>query len=149
MVTKYHSCRYQFSWGPSLTQPKFLRDQISWGPNFLGTKKIRGPNEIGDHFSYSQSGESVKFIKNPTLDYDAYMHYVLDLKFWLECVLLSIIGAFGFLGNIITFIVLKGQVCNLYVMSVTFLHNVWNHTDISALYNNYINIFRLSAALGL
>ena len=44
-------------------------------------------------------------------DYDAYMHYVLDLKFWLECVLLSIIGAFGFLGNIITFIVLKGQVC--------------------------------------
>ena len=53
------------------------------------------------------------------------MHYVLDLKFWLECVLLSIIGAFGFLGNIITFIVLKGQVCNLYVISaVTFLHNV-------------------------
>ena len=43
-------------------------------------------------------------------DYDAYMYYVLDLKFWLECVLLSIIGAFGFLGNIITFIVLKGQV---------------------------------------
>ena len=32
---------------------KFLGDQISWGPNFLGTKKVRGPNEIRDHFSYS------------------------------------------------------------------------------------------------
>ena len=47
----------------------------------------------------------------PLQNYEEYMHYVLDLKFWLECVLLSIIGAFGFLGNIITFIVLKGQVC--------------------------------------
>ncbi len=37
------------------------------------------------------------------------MHYVLDIKFWLECVLLSIIGAFGFFGNIITFVVLKDQ----------------------------------------
>ena len=26
---------------------------MTWGPNFLGTKKVRGPNEIGDHFSYS------------------------------------------------------------------------------------------------
>ena len=31
------------------------RAQISRGPNFLGPKKVRGPNEIGDHFSYSQS----------------------------------------------------------------------------------------------
>ena len=27
--------------------------QISWGPNFSWTKKVRGPNEIKDHFSYS------------------------------------------------------------------------------------------------
>ena len=51
-------------------------------------------------------------------DYDAYMYYVLDLKFWLECVLLSIIGAFGFLGNIITFIVLKGQVKKLFELVI-------------------------------
>ena len=47
-----------------LAGPKLLRDQISWGPNFLGaqisqgpnfsgTKKVRGSNEIKDHFSYS------------------------------------------------------------------------------------------------
>ena len=43
-------------------------------------------------------------------DYENYMTYVLGLKFWLECVLLSIIGACGLLGNIVTFVVLKGQV---------------------------------------
>ena len=32
---------------------KLLGEQISPGPNFLGTKKVTGPNEIGDHFSYS------------------------------------------------------------------------------------------------
>ena len=32
---------------------KFLEGQIPWGPNFLGPKKDSGPNEIGDHFSYS------------------------------------------------------------------------------------------------
>ena len=30
-----------------------LGAQISQRPNFLGTKKVKGPNEIGDHFSYS------------------------------------------------------------------------------------------------
>ena len=29
------------------------RNQSLWGPNFLGTKKVRSPNEIRDHFSYS------------------------------------------------------------------------------------------------
>ena len=32
---------------------KLLGAQISRGPNFLGPKKVRGPNEIRDHFSYS------------------------------------------------------------------------------------------------
>ena len=32
---------------------KFLGAQISQGPNFLGAKKVRSPNEIMDHFSYS------------------------------------------------------------------------------------------------
>ena len=42
-----------FVQGPIFSGPIFLRDQTSWGPNFLGTKKVRGPNEIGDHFSCS------------------------------------------------------------------------------------------------
>lgn len=50
-------------------------------------------------------------------EYDTYKHYVLDLKFWLECVLLSIIGTFGFFGNIITFIVLKGQVMKYHIFN--------------------------------
>ena len=39
--------------GPKYLGAKFLGYQFSWGPNFLGTKKVKGPNEIGDHFSYS------------------------------------------------------------------------------------------------
>ena len=39
--------------GPTFLRSKFFWAQISRGPNFLGTKKVRGPNEIGDHFSYS------------------------------------------------------------------------------------------------
>ena len=35
-------------------ESKLLGDQICQRPKFLGTKKVRGPNEIGDHFSYSQ-----------------------------------------------------------------------------------------------
>ena len=53
----------QISWGPNFSGTKFLRDQKGAGsrflgpkflaePNFLGTKKVRGPNEFGDHFSY-------------------------------------------------------------------------------------------------
>ena len=41
-----------FMWGPNFLGTIFLGDQSSWGPN-LGTKKIRGPNEIG-YFSYSR-----------------------------------------------------------------------------------------------
>ena len=63
LVAAWKSLYGIFMQGPSFLEPKFVRDQISWGPNFLGTKKVRGPNEIGDHFSHSQSGESVKFIK--------------------------------------------------------------------------------------
>ena len=45
--------------GPSIKKPcddfrvgtKFIGVHTSWGPNFSGTKKVRGPNEIGDHFS--------------------------------------------------------------------------------------------------
>ena len=44
-----------FMQGPTFLGPKFLEDQISRGSNFLGPKKVRGPNEIGDHFSYIQS----------------------------------------------------------------------------------------------
>ena len=51
--------------GPCMKMPyndimitKFLWTQIYWGPNFLGTKKVKGPNEIGDHFSYSQFWQS-------------------------------------------------------------------------------------------
>ena len=65
----------QISWGPNFPGTKFPRDQISrdqisrrqnllgtkkvWGPNFWGqnfweTKKVRGHNEFGDHFSYSR-----------------------------------------------------------------------------------------------
>ena len=29
-------------------------------PNFLGTKKVRGPNEIGDHFSYGPQKKKKK-----------------------------------------------------------------------------------------
>ena len=39
---------------PTFVGPKFLGAQISWGPNFSGTRKVRGLNEIGDHFSYGQ-----------------------------------------------------------------------------------------------
>ena len=42
--------------GPTFLGPKFLKAQISWGPISLGTKKLRGPNEIGDHFSDSHFG---------------------------------------------------------------------------------------------
>ena len=35
--------------GSNFLGSKFLGAQISWGP-----KKVRGPNEIGDHFSYSR-----------------------------------------------------------------------------------------------
>ena len=38
---------------PNFLGPTFHGDQTAWGQNFLGTKKVRGPNEIGDHFSYS------------------------------------------------------------------------------------------------
>ena len=31
----------------------FMGDQISHGPYFLGTRQLRGPNEIKDHFSDS------------------------------------------------------------------------------------------------
>ena len=37
-----------FMMGPNFLGPKFLRDQISWGA------KVRGPNEIEDHFIYHQ-----------------------------------------------------------------------------------------------
>ena len=36
--------------------PKFVGDQVSQRPNFLEIKKVRGPNEIGDHFNYSWLG---------------------------------------------------------------------------------------------
>ena len=39
----------QISRGPNFLGPKFL----GW-PTFSGTKRVRGPNEIGDHFSYSR-----------------------------------------------------------------------------------------------
>ena len=42
-----------FMQGPNLLVPNFLGNQISWVSNFSGTKKVRGQNEIGDHFSYS------------------------------------------------------------------------------------------------
>ena len=42
--------------------------------------------------------------------YKSHMKLVLDLKFWLETVVLSIIAMFGFFGNIMTFIVLRKQV---------------------------------------
>eukprot|EP00093_Oithona_nana_P012280 12280.XXX_442860_446791_1 [CDS] Oithona nana genome sequencing. len=41
--------------------------------------------------------------------YESHMKLVLDLKFWLETVVLSIIATFGFFGNIMTFIVLRKQ----------------------------------------
>ena len=43
------------------TGTKFRGDQISSGPNFLGTKKVRGPNEIRDHFSCSHYFECIKY----------------------------------------------------------------------------------------
>ena len=54
--------------GPCIKMPyndfhagiKFPGDQISWGPNFSGTKKVRGPNEVGDHFSCSLYLESIR-----------------------------------------------------------------------------------------
>ena len=42
--------------------------------------------------------------------YESHMNLVLDLKFWLETVVLSVIATFGFFGNIMTFIVLRKQV---------------------------------------
>lgn len=41
--------------------------------------------------------------------YESHMNLVLDLKFWLETVVLSVIATFGFFGNIMTFIVLRKQ----------------------------------------
>ena len=45
--------------------------------------------------------------------YERHMKLVLDLKFWLETVVLSIIATFGFFGNIMTFIVLRKQVSTI------------------------------------
>ena len=44
-----------FMQGPNFLGPIFLGAQGSWGPNFWGNKNFRGLNEIGDHFSYSQT----------------------------------------------------------------------------------------------
>jgi hypothetical protein len=54
----HESHHIAFSWGviislgPNFSGSKF--NQISQGPNFVGIKKVRSPNEIGDHFNYSQ-----------------------------------------------------------------------------------------------
>ena len=48
--------------------PKLLGAQISPGPKFSGPKKVRRPNEIGDHFSYSLKLKLFKsfcIFKNP------------------------------------------------------------------------------------
>ena len=39
---------------PNFSWSKILGAQISQGPNFMGTKEVRSPNEIWDHFSYVQ-----------------------------------------------------------------------------------------------
>ena len=53
---------FKFFRDPNFLGIKFLGvgDQISWGPNFLETKKVRGPNEIRDHFNCSQKKRYLK-----------------------------------------------------------------------------------------
>ena len=51
---KFSSCMKIIIWHFH-ARTSILGAQISLGPNFLGTKKVRGQNEIGDHFSYSQA----------------------------------------------------------------------------------------------
>ena len=51
--------------------------------------------------------------------YESHMKLVLDLKFWLETVVLSIIATFGFFGNIMTFIVLRKQVSTIPILHST------------------------------
>ena len=51
---KYYSMIFMQE--PNLSGPKFLGAQIFQVPNSLGTIKARGPNEGGDHFSYSPKG---------------------------------------------------------------------------------------------
>ena len=40
-------------WSPNHYVKFSCKAQISPGQHFLGNKKVRGPNEIGGHFSYS------------------------------------------------------------------------------------------------
>lgn len=47
-------------------------------------------------------------------EYKTHTKFVVNVKFWLEGVFLSLTGAFGMLGNLITLRVLKRQVCNLH-----------------------------------
>ena len=42
-----------FMLGPNFLGPKFLGAQTSLGPDFSGTKQVRGPNKMWDHFSCS------------------------------------------------------------------------------------------------
>ena len=49
--------------------PKFPESQISRGPYFLETKKVRGPNEIGDHLSYSPQKVFVTYLLDTIQDF--------------------------------------------------------------------------------
>ena len=50
--------------GPNFFGTKFLGAQIFQGSNLPGTKKFSGPNEIGDHFSYTALRNCTKTNRN-------------------------------------------------------------------------------------
>ena len=67
-------------------RPKLLGTLIFWELNILWTKKVRGPNEVGDHFSYSQFVayfHSKKKIHFPNIKENNYINFFLYFMFRL------------------------------------------------------------------
>ena len=78
------------------------------------TKQLDTKDEIREH------DQSALYLDPNELDnsenftchqnYSTHTSFVVGIKFWLEGVVLSVTGAFGMIGNLITLKVLKKQV---------------------------------------